>query len=188
MKLKSLQKMLNETRNINERAKYVLRHIKQVQTNMHIMIENLLKLDELPFDLKHTDVILMYNHAQVHDADKLEIYMLENMWYGEPQYLDLQQSHRMNNAHHPEYWGGIINMPTKYIGEMVCDCMARAQEFGTDIRAWFKNDYLPSVYLLDPAHDLKRLSVVTDKIVFFLNILSHPGWEPVRGLEHYHST
>jgi hypothetical protein len=29
-------------------------------------------------------------------------------------------------------------MPEVYLAEMVCDCAARSQEFGTDVRKWFQ--------------------------------------------------
>ena len=46
--------------------------------------------------------------------------------------------HRRVNEHHPEYWGGIDNMPELFVAEMVCDWYARSQEFGTDLREWIR--------------------------------------------------
>lgn len=45
-------------------------------------------------------------------------------------------NHNTTNPHHPEYWGGIENMPRLFIAEMVCDWAARASEFATSLREW----------------------------------------------------
>jgi hypothetical protein len=50
------------------------------------------------------------------------------------------QFHRESNYHHPEKWNGIKNMPSLYVAEMVCDWLARANEFGTDISQWIRNE------------------------------------------------
>jgi hypothetical protein len=51
--------------------------------------------------------------------------------------LDLAvRQHVRTNTHHPEYWGGIENMPEIAVAEMVCDWYARGQEFGTSLRDW----------------------------------------------------
>jgi len=46
------------------------------------------------------------------------------------------RQHVRTNSHHPEYWGGIENMPEIAVAEMVCDWYARSQEFGTGLREW----------------------------------------------------
>jgi hypothetical protein len=46
------------------------------------------------------------------------------------------RQHVRTNVHHPEYWGGVENMPEIAVAEMVCDWYARGQEFGTGLRAW----------------------------------------------------
>jgi hypothetical protein len=53
------------------------------------------------------------------------------------------EHHRRTNAHHPEYWGGIDNMPEVALAEMACDWYARSQEFGTDLREWVRSDAVP---------------------------------------------
>ncbi len=44
--------------------------------------------------------------------------------------------HVRTNDHHPEFWGGVCNMPEIAVVEMVCDWYARSQEFGTGLRDW----------------------------------------------------
>lgn len=46
------------------------------------------------------------------------------------------RQHVRTNSHHPEYWGGVANMPEIAVAEMVCDWYARSQEFGTGLREW----------------------------------------------------
>ena len=50
------------------------------------------------------------------------------------------KQHTRTNSHHPEYHGGVDNMTPLDIAEMVCDWYARAQEFGTDLRAWVRSE------------------------------------------------
>lgn len=44
--------------------------------------------------------------------------------------------HIQSNDHHAEFWGNIDKMPIECLGEMICDCYARSQEFGTGLRDW----------------------------------------------------
>lgn len=46
------------------------------------------------------------------------------------------KQHTRTNSHHPEYWGGVENMPEIAVAEMICDWYARSQEFGTSLRDW----------------------------------------------------
>lgn len=48
------------------------------------------------------------------------------------------KQHQCFNPHHPEYWGGLENMDQVSVGELCCDWLARAQEFGTNLRQWIK--------------------------------------------------
>ena len=50
------------------------------------------------------------------------------------------KQHTRTNAHHPEYWGGVDNMPEIAVAEMICDWYARSQEFGTNLREWIKTN------------------------------------------------
>lgn len=46
-------------------------------------------------------------------------------------------NHNAVNKHHPEAWaGGIKEMPSVFVAEMAADWVARASEFGTDVREW----------------------------------------------------
>lgn len=49
------------------------------------------------------------------------------------------KQHCAVNQHHPEFWGGVENMPELAVAEMVCDWYGRSQEFGTCLRDWITN-------------------------------------------------
>lgn len=50
------------------------------------------------------------------------------------------KQHQCFNPHHPEFWGGMENMDQVSIGELCCDWLARAQEFGTNLKDWIKTN------------------------------------------------
>jgi Family of unknown function (DUF5662) len=50
------------------------------------------------------------------------------------------KQHTRTNDHHPEFHGGVENMPEIAVAEMVCDWYARSQEFGTGLRDWIKQN------------------------------------------------
>lgn len=45
-------------------------------------------------------------------------------------------AHQFSNDHHPEFWGGVEEMPRIAVAEMTCDWYARSQEFGSSLREW----------------------------------------------------
>lgn len=82
--------------------------------------------------------------AHVHDASKWAGIEWETMHWG-PDVDPVQlghaiRQHQNTNDHHPEYWGGLRNMPEVAVAEMVCDWRARSQEFSTDLREFVKHD------------------------------------------------
>lgn len=76
--------------------------------------------------------------GRIHDASKLEPFEFEHLHDDSPLFQDALIKHRTGNPHHPEHWKSIHDMPDEYLAEMVCDCAARAQEFGTDVSNWFE--------------------------------------------------
>jgi hypothetical protein len=90
---------------------------------------------------------LLVARGMVHDASKF--YGIE--WDYLHSGLDVPEEgkqlaiehHRRTNMHHPEYWGGVENMPEIAVAEMVCDWYARSQEFGTDLREWIRREAVP---------------------------------------------
>src|SRR3954451_24415783 len=97
---------------------------------------------------------LLIAHGFVHDASKFHGIEWDYLHIGpdvptEGLRLAIEQ-HRRTNSHHPEYWGGIENMPEISVAEMVCDWYARSQEFGTGLRDWIDNEAVRT-YRIDRA-------------------------------------
>jgi hypothetical protein len=82
--------------------------------------------------------------------------------------------HRQTNAHHPEYWGGIENMPEIAVAEMVCDWYARSQEFGTDLREWVRTEAMAR-YKMKPGDEAHRWATA------FIDLLLDRPFAPVSG-------
>lgn len=54
------------------------------------------------------------------------------------------KQHVSTNDHHPEFYDkGVSEMPEVCIAEMVCDWLARSQEFGTCLRQWIVETAVP---------------------------------------------
>lgn len=116
-----------------EHLNTIIRHVKRVEDNCN-RLASLLKNDDFEFSLQ------LIRLGRIHDASKfglVEFYDLRIESKNFPEALIL---HRKNNPHHPEYWESIQKMPDIYIAEMVCDCVARGQEFGSDTRKWFREE------------------------------------------------
>lgn len=78
-----------------------------------------------------------------HDVSKFDFYEFNNLnSEADPAAFKVALSvHHIKNKHHPEHWiHGVKSMPDEYLAEMVCDCVARGQEFGTDTRKFFTED------------------------------------------------
>lgn len=111
---------------------------------------------------------ILISKGFIHDASKFHGIEWEYLHAGNDipkEKLDLAvKQHVMTNCHHPEYWGGIENMPEVYIAELVCDWYARSQEFGTGLRTWIK----------DVAMDRFKIDVKSEQyqwLTNFVNIL-----------------
>lgn len=114
-------------------------HIDGVQRNCKRLAEKLILKGELEFGRK------LIAHAYIHDNSKfygLEFDFLNQRVDKDKLFLAVK-NHQQLNAHHPEHWGDIHNMPRLYIAEMVCDWLARSQEFGTGVREYIRSKAMP---------------------------------------------
>ena len=114
----------------------VLRHISNVQSACRLLANRLISKGD--FGLAK---ILIY-HSLAHDSSKLMGLEWDCLRMDDATgNLSLAQyEHISTNAHHPEYWGGIEEMPLVYLAEAVCDWYARSAEAGTDLRSWIKTE------------------------------------------------
>jgi len=114
------------------RLRGIIQHINMVEANCN----------KIAMKLQHEDFSLALRLVQlgrIHDASKFNSYEFLNLHKDSPNFKDALIIHHNANPHHPEHWaGGIQAMSPIYIAEMVCDCHARGQEFGTNTRSWFE--------------------------------------------------
>lgn len=121
-----------------ERLNAIIRHIKRVEDNCNLLARKM-KDENFEFAVK------LIQLGRIHDAskfDSFEFNYLGNYEKKKPvEFYEALKKHHSKNPHHPEYWtGGIHAMSNVFIAEMVCDCLARGQEFGTDTRKWFREE------------------------------------------------
>mgnify|MGYP003427237543 CR=1 FL=1 len=116
----------------------ILEHINNVQRNCDKLGLKLIKLGQVNMGRK------LIANGRIHDNSKFHGIEFEHLFYRSHILKDVISHHQSVNPHHPEYWWdgkvhgkGIYQMPDVYFAEMVCDCVARSQEFGTDVRVWF---------------------------------------------------
>jgi hypothetical protein len=153
----------------DEKLNSILRHIKRVEDNCNLLARKLMK-ENPEFALE------MVRRGRDHDRSKLSPYQFECLWPDHPNFKAALDFHRSIESHHPEYYssgvrggGGIYDMTEGDFAEMVCDCLARAQEFGTDIHDWFfKDEFAPTKY------DYKGDKSIYEKIEKYLNLLLTP--------------
>lgn len=142
----------------SEKISTIIRHIHRVEDNCCQLAK------KLPEDMGRKLVQL----GRIHDASKFDNYEFEHLFdKQDPCFSTAIAIHHSKNPHHPEYWSSIHEMPDIYLAEMVCDCVARSQEFGDDART----------YLFEVAS--KRFNFTIDdkcgqKISEYLNLLLTP--------------
>jgi hypothetical protein len=119
---------------LSKREKFdmVLAHMRRVEQNCNIIALKML-------DTNEEFACQLAKRGRTHDISKLNNFEWEHLWSWDDKFADALKSHRYYNSHHLEYWS---NDPSKIgdldVAEMVCDCAARATEFGTDLRNWFE--------------------------------------------------
>lgn len=121
--------------NTQQQLENLTRHISLVRDACSLLGERLIQNGE-----EDPGWLLI---ARGHEHDKSKFYGVEREFLHRGpdvprDMLDYAISqHVRTNSHHPEFHGGIQNMPPLDVAEMVCDCYARSQEFGSDLRLWF---------------------------------------------------
>lgn len=120
--------------NIHEHLDDLIRHIDKVRENCILLGTRLIGQGRKDFGR------LLIASGFVHDQSKFFGIEWDYLHTGpnvETDHLkDAVRQHVSTNSHHPEYWGGLENMPEIACAEFTCDCLARSQEFGTNFREW----------------------------------------------------
>jgi hypothetical protein len=121
----------------------IIRHVKNVQDNCLLLGTKLIENGE--FDLGRQLIANGFRH----DLSKFYGIEFENLSHSTSANTDEEnaklkmklaiQHHCSTNSHHPEYSGGIKNMPSLALLEMSADWKSRSEEFGTNLREWIDN-------------------------------------------------
>ena len=133
----------------SEKISSLIRHIKLVEDNCNIISKKVM-------DTNPEFAIEISKRGRLHDISKFDDLEFKNLWRGEKNFDIALLHHHCHNSHHPEHYkSGIYGMSEIDIAEMVCDCTARGQEFGTDVRIWF----------FDPEKAPKKYGYVDDNVI-----------------------
>jgi hypothetical protein len=73
--------------------------------------------------------------------------------------------HVRTNDHHVEYWGGLEQMPEICVAEMVCDWLARSQEFGTSLRDWIDTEAMNRYHIKTDSDQYKWIMTFIDMLL-----------------------
>lgn len=126
--------MGEDTTQILKRLESVWLHIQGVQRNGYQLAERLIEAGEIQLGVQLAQNVLR------HDQSKLAGIEWEGLDYsGTVDKEVLAQAvthHNRTNEHHPEYWGGIQQMPRVFLAELVCDWKTRSSELGTALQEW----------------------------------------------------
>ena len=138
--MKKTERLRKEAELTMEKVRALTRHIRNVEDNCLILGEKLIARGEIDLGRQ------LIANGYVHDSSKFYGIEFENLAYSssvntkeEGAKLKMKiaiQHHCLTNAHHPEHWQGIKNMPRVALGEMVADWKSRSEEFGTSLRDW----------------------------------------------------
>lgn len=154
----------------DEKLELLLRHQTNVREACELLGRKLITAEQAHVG---RDLIA---HGQIHDNSKF--HGIEWEFATDPtcknrtglKYAITQHTHA--NPHHPEYWGGIIEMPEVYVAEMVCDWKARSNEFGRDLREWIVKDAAKR-------YKFSRNSPVCIKIMEFVDMICEVPFTPI---------
>jgi hypothetical protein len=145
------------------KLEYINNHIKNVRRNCYKLGIRLIKQGK-----EELGVSLIAN-GYLHDNSKFRGAEFEHLYHGNEKLSETIYLHKTTNPHHPEHWNGIQNMPEVYVAEMVCDITARSSEFGTNVRAWIR-DEATKRYNFDVNDETGKL------VFYFLDILLEKGF------------
>lgn len=148
----------------------VIRHIKLVQDACLLLGKRLIRAGEVKLGLH-----LMANGLR-HDLSKFHgiewnYLKADSLSHNKEMFYQALNSHQNSNHHHPEFWGGISEMPRVYLAEFVCDTFARSTEMGTDLRNWMKEEATKK-------YDFSLQGKVYKQLKYFIDMLLDPAFKP----------
>lgn len=147
----------------------IQRHIHLVQDACETLGRRLIERGEVEFGVK------LIANGYLHDQSKFDQFERKYLINNEDKdTLKLAIfKHQAGNKHHIEFWDNIENMPRIFIAELVCDLFARSAEFGTDLRAYIKDKFVP-------LHNISTSSKGYKNIKDFLDLLLETPFSQVK--------
>lgn len=158
-----------------EKIDMLLEHVTNVEKNTTLLGRRLIAKGEVALGVR------LIQLGRIHDASKFGG-IEYNQLLRENDNKDILalaiSQHNTTNPHHPEYWGGIHNMPMKglgraYVAEMVCDWKARSNEMGTSLEKWI-TESATGKWAFTPRDP------IYEEIIYFFNLLCEKPFVPVR--------
>lgn len=150
-----------EIANTLRRLDSVMRHIEHVRENCELLGRRYIEKGEIDFGIQ------LIRRGLIHDNSKLV--GLEFKWLtqddNKPLLKEAIESHQRTNDHHVEAWGLIEDMPPIALAELVCDLRARSTEFGTDLREYFAEDFMPKYKVAKGSRVYKHLKEALDLLL-----------------------
>ena len=155
----------------NEHLESVIRHISNVRSACELLARRLILHGEDEFALALIANAMTHDQSKFHGVEWL--YLRPQMAKNNPDmFMIALETHQSTNEHHPEYWGGLNEMPKIYIAEMVCDWYARSTEMGTGLRGWIKDEATKK-------YDMSLHGKAYKHIKKFVDILLDPEFKAV---------
>ena len=154
----SLEK-INEAK---EKVEKLLRHINNVQEACYLLGKKLIERGEIELGIK------LIAAGQVHDNSKWKgaefDYLIDPPPNSNGLLSAIVKHHQHTNLHHIEYWKE-NEMPRLYVGEMVADWLARANEQGSDIWKWVNEDAVPRYNIIKNGNVYKWIKEFLDLLL-----------------------
>lgn len=124
---------------LSKRRKSLARHLDNVRQNCWKLGEILIEKGEVEIGHRLISNGFCHDQSKWHGIEWL--YLNDETREKDPELFKAALlQHQKSNMHHPEAWpDGIHSMDRLHRAEMVCDWAARSSEFGTDLRAYLKN-------------------------------------------------
>lgn len=118
------------------------RHKNLVKDATDLLGTRLIEIGEIDLGIKL--ISLGWEHdLSKYDHFEME-YLIEPLDNTDKETLKLAiKKHQACNRHHVDFWSDIENMPRIFIAELVCDLFARSAEFGTNLRDYIKDTFMP---------------------------------------------
>jgi len=142
----------------------LLRHIKLVQDACNVIGNKLIDQGEVEFGKNLIANGLLHDNSKFYGIEWDFLHRIDEEVSKDKLQMAIHQ-HVTTNKHHPEYWGGIGNMPDIYIAEFVADTYARSSEFGSDYRLWLKESASKRFNLSLQSICYKKIKKFTDLLL-----------------------